>query len=455
MQSKKSYPAEKAFFVICLALLLTLVITAQSAQTFKVLHTFHGKDGARPIGQLVLDREGNFYGTTGVGGLGACQLGCGTAFKMNMSGTITWTHSFRDSNGQNPGGGLLRDSAGTLYGTTAVGGIPNNDICSFGCGVVFTLDKTGKKETVLHKFTGTPDGYFPFSLLVEDLGGNLYGPTDAGGVDGLGAIFKVDEGEKESVFYSFSGGSDGCEASAGVILDSAGNLYGVTLMGGAGFCNSGYGVAFKLDAGGNETVLHTFEGSDGANPASVLLFDSQGNLYGTTENGGSSGACEGGCGTVFELSPQENGGWLETVLYNFCSLSGCADGLVPGNGPLVRDAAGNLYGTTEFGGTYRNCNGEGCGVVFKLDATGKETVLHSFTGGRDGASPVSGLTIDSDGNLYGAAVSGGDLKCKSGTNLGCGTVFKITHSGRDLTLQRNRTFHESFSATGYPLLPTS
>jgi uncharacterized repeat protein (TIGR03803 family) len=426
MQSQKSHPAEKAIFAICVALLLTLVITAQSARAqnykFKVLHTFHGTYGALPIGQLVLDKTGNFYGTTGGGGLGKCQFGCGTAFKMNKSGTLVWTHSFDGSNGISPGGGLLRDPGGALYGTAESGGTINAHLCSSGCGVVFRLDGTGKKESVLHKFTGTPDAYFPFSLLAEDAQGNLYG-VGAGGKDGLGAIFKVTKAGEESVFYSFAGGSDGCDPSGGVIFDSAGNMYGVTLTGGAAFCNSGYGVVFEIDTAGNETVLHTFGGSDGANPASVLLFDSQGNLYGTTENGGSSGVCDGGCGTVFELSPQ-NGGWSENVLYSFCSLSNCADGLTPGNGPLVRDMAGNLYGTTEFGGTYNDCNGS-CGVVFKLDTDGHETVLHNFTGEKDGGSPVAGLTMDLAGSLYGAATLGGDLGCKSGTDRGCGTVFKI------------------------------
>jgi uncharacterized repeat protein (TIGR03803 family) len=182
-------------------------------------------------------------------------------------------------------------------------------------------------------------------------------------------------------------------------------------------------LVFKVDGTGNETVLHTFGGSDGAYPDSVLLFDSQGNLYGTTQGGGSSGECANGCGVVFELSPR-NGPWEETVLYSFCPASGCTDGATPIAGPLVRDSAGNLYGTTYFGGAYCGSN-EGCGVVFKLDTAGTETVLHSFSGGADGAAPWGGLTSDSMGNLYGAASQGGDLKCQPGNGQGCGTVFKI------------------------------
>jgi uncharacterized repeat protein (TIGR03803 family) len=226
--------------------------------------------------------------------------------------------------------------------------------------------------------------------------------------------------------YNFTCGTDGCTPTAGVILDASGNLYGVTIDGGSGFGNSGYGIVFEIDTSGNETVLHAFEGEDGANPTTQLLFDSNGNLYGMTENGG-AGPCQGGCGTVFELSPGQDGTWSEKVLYSFCSVDGCADGFSPSRGPLVIDANGNLYSTTEAGGILRECSGGGCGVVFKLDTADNETVLHTFTGGADGAGPFGGLTIDSAGNLYGAATEGGDLKCADNLNgYGCGVVFKMT-----------------------------
>jgi len=178
-------------------------------------------------------------------------------------------------------------------------------------------------------------------------------------------------------------------------------------------------VVFELDSAGNETVLYGFTGgADGGVPDSVLLEDSAGNLYGTTEQGGNS-ECTGGagCGVVFKLSPQSGGGWSETVLYTFCSLSNCADGAYPGTGPLVMDPAGNLYGTTYFGGTYDD------GVVFKLDTAGNETILHTFTGGADGGFPNAGLIRDNAGNLYGTA-SGGGATCY--TSFTCGVVFKIT-----------------------------
>lgn len=205
-----------------------------------------------------------------------------------------------------------------------------------------------------------------------------------------------------------------------MIRDAAGNLYGVTGAGGA----DGGGVAYKLDATGDEILLCSFEGSDGIGPDSVLAADGAGNLYGTTEGGGNSECGGTGCGVVFELSPDSGGSWTGTVLYTFCSQSNCADGVEPLDGPLVRDAAGNLYGTTYFGGALPNCNGAGCGVVFKLDPSGKETVLHSFTGGTDGAFPWAGLTTDAAGNLYGVTAGGGDINCFPPE--GCGVVFKIT-----------------------------
>jgi uncharacterized repeat protein (TIGR03803 family) len=417
------FPDSRSTLTIIATFFLASAVAIQpaQAQTFKVLHTFHGKDGANPTDVLIRDAAGNLYGTTGVGGSGTCSggEGCGTVFKMDKTGKEVWLHKFNGANGANPYAGLLRDESGTLFGTTVYGG-DTNCIAPYGCGTVFKLDKTGKKETMLHRFIGIPDGESPEALLVEDKAGNLYGTTYVGGAHGLGAVFKVSRAGKKKMLYSFTGGSDGCFPYSGVVRDSAGSLYGVAFEGGDGFCNSGKGVVFKVDTSGNETVLHIFSGgSDGANPDSVLIFDSQGNLYGTTQNGGSS-ACGGtGCGTVFRVSP----GGDETVLYAFCSLSNCADGETPLFGPLVMDKTGNLYGTTITGGTYSDCNGGSCGVVFKLGSSGKETVLHSFTGGSDGAFPYAGLTIDPSGSLYGTAGYGG-AKCY-GSNT-CGVVFKLT-----------------------------
>jgi uncharacterized repeat protein (TIGR03803 family) len=417
MRSTKLCPAAKPLFAIFITFLLAsaIVPTQAQARKFKVLHTFKGSDGDGPASQLVRDKAGNLYGTTVVGGSGKCSNGgCGTAFKMDKTGKLIWLHSFQGANGDEPFPGLLRDAAGNLYGTTVYGGDLNH-FCSLGCGVVFRLNKSGK-ETVLHKFRGDPDGYYPVGPLVKDKAGNFYGATQLGGKGGLGTVFKLSPAGKETMLYHFGGGSEGGAPGAGVILDSGDNIYGTTLIGGSG-CSQGCGVVFKVDGSGHETVLHTFGASDGANPASALLMGSAGNLYGTTDNGGNLG-CEGGqgCGTVFELSPGLGGSWTETVLYSFCSASNCTDGRVPFPGPLVRDTAGSLYGMTQLGGTYP-CAGSGCGVVFKLDTAGKETVLHNFSGGKDGNNPLAGLTMDAAGVLYGSASAGGAH--------GNGTVFEI------------------------------
>jgi uncharacterized repeat protein (TIGR03803 family) len=425
------FPDSRSTLTFIATLMLAMAVSAQPAQAqnykFKVLHTFHGasNDGAAPWGVLVCDRAGNFYGTTTSGGSGRgfCTNygGCGTAFKFDKSGKEIWLHSFTFPKGWSPETGLLLDKSGNLYGTTYAGGDTSCD--SIGCGTIFGLSAAGK-ETVLHKFKGSPDGQFPTEQpLVEDPSGNFYGTTGLGGEYGLGSIFEIDKAGTETVLYSFTGYSDGA-GPIGVILDTSGNLYGVAFDGGIAFGNSGYGVAFELDASRKFSVLHTFDGGDGANPQSALIFDSEGNLYGTTQNGG-SGECGGtGCGAVFELSPQSGGGWSESVLYAFCSLSGCVDGEKPLFGPLAMDTAGNIYGTTYFGGAGGGCRPSGCGVVFKLDISHHETVLHSFTGRKDGAFPITGVILDNAGNLYGTAVNGGDLNCQPKYD-GCGTLFRI------------------------------
>lgn len=414
---------------ILLTLLLTCASTLARAQTFKVLHTFHGWDGASPEGALVRDPAGNLYSTTAFGGTGNCSYNgqqdrCGTAFMLNKNGKLVGVFSFNGQDGQEPTSGLLRDAAGNFYGATGIGGKQGESCSQSGCGLVYKFSPRGK-ETIIYQFPGAPGELGPGGPLVEDAAGNLYGGS-GGGKYGLGAVFKIDPAGNESVLYSFTGGSDGCGVGP-VILDTAGNVYGTSEFGGIGFCNSGFGVVFKIDPSGNETVLHAFDsGSDGANPFSVLLLDSEGNLYGTTQNGGTGQGCGfSGCGTVFELSPQKNGSWSETVLYSFCSLSECADGERPFLGPLVKDISGNLYGTTSFGGAFRNCGGgrDGCGTVFELRTDGSEAVLHSFTGGADGADPFSGLVMDKTGNLYGTAAIGGDT-CF--LNYTCGVVFEIT-----------------------------
>jgi len=415
LSNKAFYPLKAILTLFGIALLASAIApTSAQAQKFKVLYTFHGANGAFPEGQLALDGQGNLYGTAAAGGAGNCSSSfdgkCGVAFKLDKTGKQVWMHSFNGSNGDDPTHGVLL-GAGGLYGTTVLGG--DTTCYSLGCGTVFKLNQSGN-EKLLYQFSGTPDGWFPSGPLTQDSVGNLYGTTQVGGsAGGVGTVFKVDKTGQETVLYSFTGASDGCYPFGGVTLDAAGNLYGVALVGGASYFCNGDGVVYELDTTGHLTVLHEFGGGDGYGPGAQLIFDSAGNLYGTTENGGSSSVCLDGCGTVFELSPNGNGSWTETVLYSFCSLENCADGQLP-HARLVQDASGNLYGTTWFGGADND------GVVFELAPNGTETVLHSFTGGRDGLEPDS-LILAPNNMLLGVAVGGGDTSCPGG----CGVVFAI------------------------------
>lgn len=373
-----------------LAVLLAPVVMAASG--LKVLHTFTGADGANPYAALARDSAGNLYGTTYFGG----AYGNGVVFKLDATGTESVLHSFAGgpADGQYPWAGVILDAAGNLYGATKLGGKTGN-------GIVFKLDSTGK-ETVLHNFAGGPaDGSTPYAGLFRDAAGNLFGTTYSGGRSGNGIVFKLDTTGKETVLHSFTGGTDGGNPGAGLIQDTAGNLYGTTAVGGA----SGKGVMFKLDTTGTFTVLHTFAGypTDGAGPFDGLILDMAGNLYGTTETGGASNV-----GTVFKL---DRTGTL-TVLHSFSGIP--TDGAVPYDG-LLRNSAGSLFGTAYNGGS-TGCV-VGCGVVFKLDATGKQTVLHNFTGGKDGATPAAGLVRDSSGDFYGTTAQGG--------GSGLGVVFKL------------------------------
>jgi uncharacterized repeat protein (TIGR03803 family) len=376
--------------------LAAAVPTLAQAQTFTVLYTFRSTaKGEQPDASLTMDSAGNLYGTTQYGGT---KGGFGTVFKLDMSGKETVLRSFAGTpDAEDPYAGLTRDKAGDLYGTTLYGGTQG------GFGTVFKLH--AGKETILRSFAGTPDGEDPRSVLVRDAAGNLYGTTQYGGTNGgFGTVFKLDASGKLTLLHSFAGTPDGEDPYSGVLRDKAGNLYGTTQYGGA---KGGFGTVYKLTAKGKLTLLHSFAGTpDGVNPFAGLLMDATGNLYGTTYYGGTNG----GFGTVFKLSAK---GKL-TLLHSF---AGMPDGQNP-YARLIRDSAGNLYGTTFYGGT------SGYGSVFKLDAAGKLTILHSFTGSADGAHPIAGLILDKAGNLYGTASDGGDLNCGFS---GCGTLFKIAN----------------------------
>jgi uncharacterized repeat protein (TIGR03803 family) len=271
--------------------------------------------------------------------------------------------------------------------------------------------------SVLYSFADSPDGSNPFqSTLFRDSAGNLSGTTVHGGAQSNGTIFKVSRSGTETVLYRFKPDLDGQAPSpqSGVIGDSAGNLYGTLPFGG----QIGDGIVFKLDTTGKLTILHAFSGGgDGRSPFGGLVLDASGNLYGTATAAGNVNACGNGCGLVYKIDSSGN----FSVLYTF---TGGDDGGIPQD-TLILDSAGNLYGTTTAGGANDQ------GVVFRLSSTGQESALYSFsaTGQSDGMEPVAGLTRDSAGNLYGATYYGGGGSCFDGINPGCGTIFKIDTTG--------------------------
>lgn len=276
--------------------------------------------------------------------------------------------------------GLVLGTAGNLYGTTPYGG-PSY-------GTVYKVDTNGT-ETLLHDFAGGTDGCYPWANLILDIAGNLYGTTSNCGPLGSGTVFKIDTSGTETILHSFAGGTiDGAFPFGGLILDTKGNLYGTTQLGGP----SGYGVVFRLDPSGHESVLHSFAGgpADGAYPyLTSLLMDAKGNLYGVTQNGGTSGN-----GVVYRL----NRSGRFTVLHSF---SGGTDGCYP-LGTLVMDVKRFLYGTA------RACGSIGWGSVWRVSQSGTYVVLHNFAGGTtDGANPNAGVTLDGKGNLYGDTAGGG------------------------------------------------
>jgi uncharacterized repeat protein (TIGR03803 family) len=388
--------------VISIALLILLASLAAYGQTFTVLYTFTGgADGGSPYAGLVLDNEGNLYGTTTAGGSGVfdCPTGCGTVFKVDTAGNETVLHNFGETStdGEFPFYGyLVRDGAGNLYGTADYGG-------THGSGTIFRVSPSGKE--IFFSFEGS-DGGFPSAGLVSDTAGNFYGTTYVRGSGcppyGCGTVFKINSKGKETVLHSFTGAPDGDNPFAGLVRDSAGNLYGTTAVGGA----EGAGTVFEVEPNGKESVLYSFCSNaclDGAQPFAGLVLDGAGNLYGTTFAGGANGT-----GTVFKVDSTGK----ETVLYSFCSQPGCTDGEFP-YASLVLDSAGYLYGTTEDGGA------NGAGTIFRVDKNGKETVLYSFCslpGCADGGYPYAGLARDTAGNLYGTA---------SNSALAYGTVFKL------------------------------
>ena len=390
------------FFV----LLAPLVIQASTTQ---ILYSFAGdEDGEYIDSDVAIDAAGNLYGTSVLGG----EFGGGTVWQLSPIGD-TWVHtviySFTGSaDGGEPYKGVTLDAAGNLYGTAVTGG---SGSCEGGCGVTYKLTKSGSTwtQSVIHAFNGA-DGSGPGSRVTLDNHGNVYGMTPTGGADGLGTIYRIHPRSDGSwafrVIHTFTGGADGSSGSAGKMIFRNGHLFGAATTGGLG-----YGTVFELrptttGEWGFKT-LYSFQGApDGSFPYGALLFDNDGNIFGTTYYGGTDGL-----GTVYQLTRGAGGIWTDQVLYSFQSGQ-------DGNSSisnLVADMAGNLYGTTSEGGL-------GSGTIFKLmpnpNGTWTESLPHLFLGSPDGAFPYAGMTGDGTGVFYGATVHGGAD--------GEGSVYKFT-----------------------------
>lgn len=404
LMSRWSYALKSVFALMCV---IAVSAFGQASSKFKVLHAFAGgTDGAEVQTPVVLDRQGNVFNTTTGGGEG----GYGTVFMLAADSVPRWketilhTFAFGDVNGYWPYGVVL-DSAGNLYGAAGAGG-------TYEGGTVFemTPGEDGWTFQVLYNFCTQPecgDGSGPEAPLLYSKTGNLYGTaTD------LFELVPGDGGWSESVLYQFcllENCTDGVAPRSALIFDDKGNLYGTTTSGGDYIYD---GAVYKLrhmpDGSWKESVLHSFGGThDGITPGlGSLAMDKEGNLYGTTVTGRDNS------GIVYRLTRQPNGHWKEKILHKF---QGGKGGWSP-DGGVVLDAAGNLYGTTQNGGT--RCD---CGVIYELSPNPDDTwtykVLHRFIG-YDGVFPMTSMVFDDHGNLYGTTQYGGPG--------GGGVVFELT-----------------------------
>jgi uncharacterized repeat protein (TIGR03803 family) len=415
--------AASAFAVFAVAVSLSL---AASAQTQSILYSFTDTtDGAVPASGLISDAAGNLYGSAQYS-----SPGQGVVFKLSPTTGGGWRETvlhtfFGNPDGSNPYGGLAMDASGNLFGTTPYGGLEN-------CGVVYKLTSRPVapwREAVVHSFRCNVDGANPITSLVLDSSGNIFGTATYGGSTGDGTVFELSPsitgGYTETLLHTFRGGADGEIPFAGLTMDSSGNLYGTTVAGGNNACAGGCGVVFKLSKSSvvwTFTTIHQFRFGDGWAPEAVLTIDSAGNLYGTTEVGGPNGTSQGnGYGVVFELSPN-GGGWTEKTIYAF---TGGTDGSVS-RSPVILDSAGNLYGANSgYPGYY--------GTIFELTPDGSagwtEGTIYDWSSSTyyQGVSPIGPIVRDSAGNIYGTNEFGGATAyeyCVEGD--GCGTVFEMT-----------------------------
>ena len=379
-----------------------------------MLHAFgSGDDGEGVWGSIVLDKNGNVYGATTGGG----AYGKGTVFELSPQGAGQWTETVLYSfcpnpncpDGNGPFGGPTFDGEGNLYGTTQFGGTNG-----YPGGTVYQLVQKiqGWTETVLYSFcgkAGCSDGAIPWGAVTLDRAGNVFGTAEV--------AFELPAHNpaagSEVMLHNFADkNGDGYDPYAGPILDAAGNLYGTTQYGGsynAGIIYQLQPVRSSVEGVWKENILHTFRAfpGDGIRPGlGSLTMDSKGNLYGATMQGGALDS-----GVVYKLSPQPDGTWQESILYNFTAAAWGSSGVIFG-------LNGNLYGTAINGG------GWDCGVIYELSPTlptpnsqWQYTLLHSFNGS-DGCQPDANLTLGPDGNLYGTTVTGGAA--------GAGVVFEIT-----------------------------
>jgi len=387
-------------------------VTPSAPPKLKTLVTFAGADGEYPGGSLIADAAGDFFGTTNYGGAD----GDGTVFEIaktagGYASTPTTLVSFTGANGAEPSGSLIADAAGDLFGATAAGG-------AGGDGTVFEIAKTAdgyaSAPTTLVSFTSA-NGEYPSGSLIADAAGDLFGTTAGGGADGDGTVFEIAKtadgyASAPTTLVSFTG-ADGQYPHGSLIADAAGDLFGTTLEGGVN--NAGTVFEIVKTAGGYAsapTTLVSFKSRDGRYPEGSLIIDAAGDLFGTTDSGGANHY-----GTVFEIAKTADGyARAPTTLVSFTG----ADGAHPLSG-LIADAAGDLFGTTAYGGA------DGDGTVFEIAKTAggyasPPTTLVSFTGA-NGMGPESSLIADAAGGLFGTTRGGGAD--------GVGTVFKITHSG--------------------------
>ena len=403
-----------SFAILFVSIFATVLPMAAQQETLLYSFRDNNSDGTEPVAALVFDAAGNLYGTT----ISRGAYNYGSVYELSPQSGGNWKekllHSF-NSNGKdgfNPTASLILDAAGNLYGTTSLGG-------SHSGGTVFELSpQPGDQfsERILHNFTpGLTDGSNPIAGLVFDAAGNLYGDTVAGGAHNNGVVFELipvssGRGWSERLIHAFDGRGGGAIPFGTLVFDFAGNLYGTTQDGGI----QNNGIVFELSptASGpwTETVLHSFTGgpTDGSAPEAGVVFDSAGNLYGTTYGGGTFEY-----GTVFKLSPNGDGSWSESFVHYFDSIA--PDGYLVNS--VIVDASGNLYTTTAEGGKYSY------GTVLEFSLGGgswNEITLHSFNyaGTNDGDTPKSGLIFDAAGNLYGTTQHGG--------RYNEGTVFKVT-----------------------------